>query len=73
MDQEALELSLQIAETLKPRYEKLRRNPATGVDPFGVLYREAVTLVAKARHMSEAKTEFFSRDVLQHIMKLVMP
>ena len=73
MDQEAIKLSQQIAETLKPRYETLRNNPGTGVDPFVVLYREAVALVAKARNMSEAKTEFFSRDVLQHIMNLVIP
>ena len=73
MDQEAMNLSQQIAETLKPRYQMLQGNPGTGTDPFAVLYREAVTLVAKARHMSEAKTEFFSRDVLQRIMNLVIP
>ena len=73
MDQEAMNLSQQIAETLMPRYRLLQANPDAGVDPFGVVYREAVTLVAKARNMSEAKTEFFSRDVLQRIMNLVIP
>lgn len=71
MDQEAIQLSDQIAATLKQRYETLRHD--AGADPFSVLYRQAVTLVAQARHMSEAKTEFFSRDVLQRIMSLVIP
>ncbi|MEJ2288837.1 MAG: hypothetical protein P8Y02_09380 [Deinococcales bacterium] len=72
MDQEAIQLSEQIAETLKRRYQTMQDAGDTGGDPFGVLYRQAVTLVAQARHMSERKTEFFSRDVLQRIMNLVM-
>jgi hypothetical protein len=73
MDQEAIKLSHQVAETLKAHVRTLQSSPGAGVDPFDVLYREAVTLVAKARNMSEAKTEFFSRDVLQYIMNLVIP
>jgi hypothetical protein len=73
MDQEAIRLSEQIAGTLKPRYQSLQDAGGTEADAFGLLYRQAVTLVAQARHMSEAKTEFFSRDVLQRIMSLVMP
>ncbi len=69
MDQEAIALSQQIADKLRPRYRELQSHP----DTFGVLYREAVILVAQARHMTEAKTRFFSRDVLQRIMNLVMP
>jgi len=73
MDQEAIRLSEEIAETLKRRYQTMQDAGDAGTDAFGVLYRQAVTLVAQARHMSEAKTEFFSRDVLQRIMNLVMP
>jgi hypothetical protein len=69
MDHEAITLSQQIADKLRPRYRELQDHP----DAFGVLYREAVKLVAQARHMTEAKTQFFSRDVLQRIMNLVMP
>lgn len=73
MDPEAIRLSQQIADKLKPHYQELMDQAGSGVDVFDVLYREAVTFVAQARRMSEAKTEFFSRDVLQHIMNLVMP
>ncbi len=73
MDQAAITLSQQIADKLRPRYQELVNQPGTGIDAFGVLYHEAVTLVAEARHMTEAKTQFFSRDVLQRIMNLVMP
>lgn len=73
MDQEAIVLSDRIADQLRLRHPTLMDHPGTRADAFGLVYREAVSLVARARNTTEAATPFSSRDVLQRIMNLVVP
>lgn len=71
MDQESIELSQQVAAKLKPRYRALLGNKRKTDEAFTTTYHEAVLHVSKTLKMSEAKTKFFSRELLQAIMNLV--
>lgn len=72
MDEDAHSLSRDVAAKVKPQYQRWLKRSTEPTEAFSRAYDEVVKHVAQARKMSPEKTKFYSTDVLQKAMDLIV-